>query len=65
MIANPELTLCDASFDNSKKPTAVALSKGNEDLLKIVNKVIKENKDNGNFDKWLKEYSEKSSENAQ
>ena len=64
IIANPDLALCDISFKDSKKPTAIALSKGNEDLLEIINKVISENKENGNFDKWIEEYSKKAVENA-
>lgn len=61
--ANPSIAFSDASFD-AYKYSAIALEKGNEDLLEIVNKVIKENQDNGNFDKWLKEYSEKAAANA-
>ena len=64
ILANPDLALCDAKFENNLKPTAIALRKGNEDLVEILNKVIKENKDNGNIDKWIKEYSKKSAENA-
>ncbi|MCH4177728.1 MAG: transporter substrate-binding domain-containing protein [Streptococcaceae bacterium] len=37
--------------------TSIAVPKGNEDLVKRLNKLIKENQDNGNFDKWLEEYS--------
>ena len=38
--------------------------KGNEDLLEILNAVIKENQDAGNFDKWVKEYSQIAADNA-
>lgn len=64
IISNDELTFSEATFDR-QKDTAVALEKGNEDLLEIVNKVIQENKDNGNFDKWIQEYSEIAAQNAQ
>ncbi len=64
ILANPDLVLCDAKFENNLKPTAIALRKGNEDLVEILNKVIKENRDNGNIDKWIEEYSKKSAENA-
>ena len=40
------------------------MNKNNDDLLTIVNKVIKENQDNGNFDKWVEEYSKKAAESA-
>ena len=41
------------------------MDKGNEDLLEIVNKVIKENQDAGNFDTWVTKYSEIVVNNAQ
>ena len=40
------------------------MEKGNEDLLTVVNSVIKEHKDNGDFDKWVTDYSKKAAENA-
>lgn len=64
IIAHDDIQFADATFDR-KKETAIALEKGNEDLLEIVNKVIKENQDNGNFDKWIEEYSAKAADNAQ
>lgn len=64
LITNDNLMFSEASFDLEKN-SAIALEKGNEDLVAIVNKVIKENQDNGNFDKWVEEYSEKAASNAQ
>lgn len=64
IIAHDDLQFADADFDR-KKESAIALEKGNEDLLEIINKVIKENQDNGNFEKWVEEYSAKAAENAQ
>ena len=64
ILANPTLQFSDAEFTNKLKPTAIAMDKGNEDMIALVNKVIKENQDNGNFDKWIKEYSEKANANA-
>ena len=64
IIAHDDIQFADATFDK-KKESAIALEKGNEDLLEIINKVIKENQDNGNFDKWVEEYSTKAAENAQ
>lgn len=65
LIFNPDVTLSDATFQNGIKNSAVALTKGNEDLLNVINEVIKENTDNGNFNKWVDEYSKKAVENAQ
>lgn len=42
---------------SSAKTSAVAIDKGNEDLLEIVNKVIAEQQEQGNFDKWVEKYS--------
>ena len=63
IISDDELTFSAADL-GIKKETAVALEKGNEDLLEIINKVIAENMDNGNFDKWIEEYSEIAASNA-
>lgn len=61
---NDDLTFSDAVFKNGTKNSAVALQKGNEDLLKVINEVIKENTDNGNYEKWVKEYGAKAMANA-
>lgn len=63
LMSDDTLQFSDADLDRDKE-SAVALEKGNEDLLEIINKVIKENQDNGNFDKWVEEYSQKSAESA-
>ncbi len=63
IIANPSLCLSAASFGKSLKPTAIALAKNNEDLLEVINKVIKDNQSNGNFDKWIQDYSRKAVDN--
>lgn len=53
LVFNDDLMLSDVNFDNSKEMvTVVALPKGNPELMKVVNEVIKENTENGNFDKW-------------
>jgi polar amino acid transport system substrate-binding protein len=65
LTANPDLTFSDAAFKNDNKDTALAVTKGNDDLLEIINEVIKENKDNGNFNKWIEEYSKLANSNAQ
>ena len=55
---NDDLTL--ASFNlksDGSDAYAVATRKGSDDLLKEINAVIKETKDSGKFDQWLKEAS--------
>ena len=55
---NDDLTL--ASFNlksDSSDAYAVAIRKGSDDLLKEINAVIKETKESGKFDQWLKEAS--------
>jgi polar amino acid transport system substrate-binding protein len=64
MLVNPDLVLSDAEFENKLKPTAMAVSKGNEDFLEIVNEVIKENIENGNIEKWVTQYSQLAADNA-
>lgn len=63
LMTNDNLQFSDASFEREKH-SAIALEKGNEDLLEIMNAVIQANKDNGNFDAWITEYSEKANSNA-
>lgn len=63
ILSDDSLQFSEANF-GTKKESAIALNKGNEDLLEILNKVIKENQDNGNFDKWVEEYSQKAAEGA-
>ena len=56
LIFNPDLVLADVAFSDAKKLSAVALQKGNDDLVKLINDVIDENTKNGNFEKWVDEY---------
>ncbi|WP_455719449.1 transporter substrate-binding domain-containing protein [Agathobacter sp.] len=64
ILTDDTLQFADATFD-TKKESAIAINKGNDDLLEILNEVIKENQDNGNFDKWVEEYSEKAAKSAE
>lgn len=65
LVYNDDLMFADGiHFQNGIKNSAAALQKGNEDLVKIMNEIIKENTDNGNFAKWEEEYIKKSVENA-
>ena len=59
LIANPDLVLCDAEFpeDVRYKDTAIAVPKGNEDFLELINETIKECQDAGLIDQWIDEYS--------
>jgi len=63
VIAYDNIQFSDADLD-SEKTSAVAIDKGNEDLLEIVNKVIAEQQEQGNFDKWVEEYSTIAAKNA-
>jgi polar amino acid transport system substrate-binding protein len=51
-------------FERSRKNSALALEKGNEDLLVVINKVIADCKADGSFEKWVKDYSLKVLENS-
>lgn len=64
LLSNQNIAFSEASFKNGTKESAIALGKGNEDLLKVINEVIKENKSAGNFDKWVKQYSQLAVNNA-
>ena len=64
LVFNDDLMFSEVEFPNAVKSSAAAVQKGNEDVVAVVNKVIKENTDNGNFKKWTDEYSRKAVENA-
>ncbi len=64
LIMNPELADSGVIFEGADSASAVAVPKGNEDLLKIINEVISESNDAGDFQKWAKEYSELAVANA-
>ena len=59
LIANPDLVLCDAEFpeDVRYKDTAIAVPKGNEEFLELINETIKECQNAGLIDQWIDEYS--------
>ncbi len=61
LVVNPDLADPGIHFD-VKSSTAVAIPKGNEDLVKLIDGVIDENQDN--IQSWIKEYSEKAVANA-
>lgn len=65
LIFNDDLQFADITFDNAVKNSAAAIQKGNEDVVAVINEVIKENTDNGNFQKWTDEYGKKAVSNAE
>ena len=55
---NDDLTLANFNLKSDGSDAyAVATRKGSDDLLKEINAVIKETKNSGKFDQWLKEAS--------
>lgn len=64
VIFNDDLMFSDIKFLGAVKNSVAAVQKGNEDVLAVINEVIKENTDNGNFKKWTEEYSKKAVSNA-
>ena len=63
-ISNSDYTILDVEFASAAKKCQAAVRKGDTGFLDLVNKVIKENQDNGNFDKWIQEYSEQAAKEA-
>lgn len=64
LIFNDDLMFADIRLTDSVKNSAVALLKGNPDVLDVVNRVIQKNTENENFKKWTDEYSRKALGNA-
>lgn len=55
LMMNSNLMMLDITFQKDKKESAICVNKGNEDLLAVLNEVIKEEKANGDMDKFLDE----------
>ena len=49
LIMNPALADSGVIFEGADSASAVAVPKGNDDLMKLINEVIQENKQAGNF----------------
>ena len=64
LATNDDLVSSGVYF-KEKGEKAVAVPKGNPDLVNIINEVIKENQQNGNMQKWIDESTKKAAENAQ
>lgn len=64
LIFNDDLALADVQFEGAKKVSAVAMKMGNDDLMKIINEIIKKDTESGQFEKWVAQYSKIAVEKA-
>lgn len=64
LIFNDDLALADVQFEGAKKVSAVAMKMGNDDLMKIINEIIKKDTESGQFEKWVDQYSKIAVEKA-
>ena len=64
LVFNDDLALADVQFQGAKKVSAVALPQGSDDVLKVINGIIKQDTESGQFDKWVDEYSKIAVEKA-
>lgn len=62
LIMNPALADSGVKFENVRSSSSVAIPKGNEDMVQLVNEVIEENRDA--IPKWIEEYSALAVSNA-
>lgn len=60
--AYDNLTWSEASDDSYNSIKAIAVNKGNDDLLELVNAIIDECIENGKMDEWLATYSKQAAE---
>jgi polar amino acid transport system substrate-binding protein len=64
ILTNERLGFSAAVFNNKVKNSAIALEKGNGDLIALINQVIAARNGDGSMARWIQEYSLKSVENA-
>lgn len=68
LLTNPDIVISPVVLQSPKAKMDTVVSAGNgrdnTELMKIVNEVIKEERDNGNMQKWIQEYSQLSVQNA-
>ena len=64
LLVNENLAPSNVSCGNYSGGSAVAVPKGNEDMVKLINEVIEENKKNGQIDQWVKDMTAKAVKNA-
>lgn len=62
LIMNPALADSGVKFENVRSSSSVAIPKGNEDMVQLVNEVIEENRDA--IPQWIEEYSALAVSNA-
>lgn len=62
---NPDLSVVQNIGAPNEDGNAVAVKKGNKDLLDVCNKVVKELKSSGQIQKWLDQYIQESSKEVQ
>lgn len=62
---NPDLAVINNIGVPNEDGSAVAVKKGNEELLQSINKTIKDLKDSGQIQKWIDEYIELSSKEVE
>lgn len=65
LVTNEDLAPTNIYFDKYSGGSAVAVPKGIDDVVAVINEVIKENQDNGNIDQWVDEMTKKAVANAQ
>lgn len=65
LVTNKDLAPTNIYFEKYTGGAAVALPKGSDDVVKVINEVIKENQANGNIEKWVDEMTKKAVANAQ
>jgi len=64
LLTNDDLAPTNVFFEKYNGGAAVAVAKGSDDVVKVINEVIKENTENGNIDKWVKDMTKKAVDNA-
>lgn len=64
LVTNDDLAATNIYFEKYSGGSAVAVPKGSDDVIQVINEVIKENHENGNIDKWVDEMTKKAVENA-
>lgn len=65
LVTNEDLSPTNIYFEKYSGGSAVSVPKGSDDVVAVINEVIKENQENGNMDKWVDEMTKKAVANAQ
>ena len=65
LLTNDDLAATNIYFDKYSGGSAVAVPKGSDDVIAVINEVIKENEANGNINQWVEEMTKKAVANAQ